>query len=363
MTMHYLKNNIRSDRLPARDAILRALCGMAVGACLIAAPAFGSSPESKNPDLFPLDSDKSVQADPVLNASALIDDRYVRLGDLFANVGDLAEKTVAHAPLPGERATLDAKWLFRVARAYRLNWRPVSLRQQVIVERAAQVISAEEIRDVLHTALMDEGATEDMELELLVPSQDMHVPTDVMAIAGVERLAYDKRSGRFSAVVAAPAGDPAAKRIRVAGMMHPMVDVPVVVRTVRRGETIRARDLEMQKIRAHGLRGAIVRDLEQLIGMTPKRILAPDRPIRTNDVQRPQWVERGKLVTLELRFGAMALTAQGKALDNGSEGDLVRVRNQESNQIVEAEVVGDGRVQVELAIPNHDKHAQLSGRR
>jgi flagella basal body P-ring formation protein FlgA len=42
----------------------------------------------------------------------------------------------------------------------------------------------------------------------------------------------------------------------------------------------------------------------------------------------------------------MLLTAQGKALQNGSEGDVIRISNSQSDTVVEAEVVGEGRVAV-----------------
>ena len=42
----------------------------------------------------------------------------------------------------------------------------------------------------------------------------------------------------------------------------------------------------------------------------------------------------------------MILTAQGKALDNGADGDTVRITNTQSKKVIEAEVTGMGRVAV-----------------
>ncbi len=42
----------------------------------------------------------------------------------------------------------------------------------------------------------------------------------------------------------------------------------------------------------------------------------------------------------------MVLTAQGKALKSGSDGDIVQIKNQRSNQVIEAEVIAPGRVAV-----------------
>ena len=57
---------------------------------------------------------------------------------------------------------------------------------------------------------------------------------------------------------------------------------------------------------------------------------------------------KGSLVTLILQTPKMTLTARGKALQPGSEGDVIRINNLQSNTVVEAEVVASGRVMVRL---------------
>ena len=74
--------------------------------------------------------------------------------------------------------------------------------------------------------------------------------------------------------------------------------------------------------------------------------MQPGRAIRSTDVRRPVLVEKGSLVTMSLDRPGMSLSARGKALDNGSEGDTVRIANAQSSNIVEARVTGPGRVTV-----------------
>jgi flagella basal body P-ring formation protein FlgA len=52
------------------------------------------------------------------------------------------------------------------------------------------------------------------------------------------------------------------------------------------------------------------------------------------------------LVTIILKSPKMTLTAQGKALDDGSDGDTVRITNTQSNKVIEAEVTGPAKVAV-----------------
>ena len=55
-------------------------------------------------------------------------------------------------------------------------------------------------------------------------------------------------------------------------------------------------------------------------------------------------VPKGGLVTIVLRSPKMVLTSQGKAINGGSEGDVIQVKNIQSKTVIEAKVTGPGRV-------------------
>ena len=71
----------------------------------------------------------------LLKETVTVNSRRVYIGDLFRNAGNKADIAIAYAPRPGQRAIFDARWLYRVARAYNLDWRPLGNQDQVVVER------------------------------------------------------------------------------------------------------------------------------------------------------------------------------------------------------------------------------------
>src|SRR3546814_15228367 len=81
-------------------------------------------------------------------------------------------------------------------------------------------------------------------------------------------------------------------------------------------------------------------DAGDLVGMSPRRGLAANTPIRIHDVERPIDVARGDTVVMPLQSGALMIPARGRALDQGSLGQVVRVLNVDSNRPVEAVVTG-----------------------
>lgn len=282
-----------------------------------------------------------------LRTAIIVEDNYVTLGDLFENAGPNAAKKIAYAPAPGKRATFDAKWLYRVASAYKLNWRPFSLNVHAIVERASQVIQRDEIHDALVAALRERGAGKDIEVELAASTSNLHIAADKASTVGIEGLNFDPGTGRFVATVAVPANDPAAARTRITGRIHKMVSVPVLAEAKRRGDVIEASDIQWRDMRAAEVRDHVITDDGELVGMAAKREIKADAIVSVSQIRRPILVAKGAIVTIELAHGGMSLSAQGKAIEEGSLGDVIKVTNVRSKKTIEAKINGNNRVAVQ----------------
>ena len=313
---------------------------------LASLPAAGAAKKSAKADAAE-QAEKATA--PLLRDAVTVDDKVVYLGDLFINVGDKGNAAVAYAPAPGERAIFDARWLYRVARAYRLNWRPLSARQQVVVERVSQVIERAEIVDTIMAALFEKGADPKSELELTTQLTRVHIAGTAQATVGVDDITFDARTQRFAAIISVPANDPAGEKIRLAGRVHAVVKVPVTSRVLSRREIISDRDVKWIRIRADRVMPDTVTSIDDLVGMSAKYGLRPNEMVRRSDVERPILVERGSLVTVTLNHGPMALTAQGKALERGAKGDVVQIINRRSQTVFEGEVTGPGRAMVKTS--------------
>ena len=282
-----------------------------------------------------------------LRTAVIVEDNYITLGDLFENAGANAGKKIAYAPAPGKRATFDAKWLFRVASAYKLDWRPFTMNTNSVVERASQVIQRDEIHDALIQALQARGVKSGFELELAAGTMNLHVAANNAGTVGIEGLTFDAGNGRFVATVAVPANDPAAQRTRVTGKIHKLVSVPVLADNKKRGDVIRASDIQWRDVRASNVRDHVITDDDELIGMAAKNEIKADSAINISQLRRPLLVAKGALVTIELAQGGMSLSAQGKAQEEGSLGDVIKVMNNRSNKIIEAKINGNNRVAVQ----------------
>ena len=288
-----------------------------------------------------------------LRRQVTVDQNSIRLGDLFDGPitgvpGVDANTVIAYAPQPGRRAIFDADWLSRMAYRYRLNWRPATRLDRAIVERTSTIVSGETISMALRDALAQRGYGDDHELDLSNRNLLIHIDSTKPATVDVVNLSVDMSSERFNAVVAIPAGDPNAQRHNITGRIFAMIEVPVPVTILRPGETIRSADVKWMPIRARSVRDTIVTDMDDLIDMEPRRALRQHTPIRLSDLRQPLDVEKGSVVTMLFQTPAMSLSATGIAEQDGTQGDIIRVRNSQTKLVVDARITGPDRVAVQI---------------
>jgi len=282
----------------------------------------------------------------VLRQAIVVDDNFIRLGDLFAGVTQNAETAVAYAPAPGRRAVFDARWLYRVAQAYGLNWRPMTLDDQAVISRASTIIGREEIEQHILSVLVAKGVGPNAQVELSNRMFRIEVAEGANPNITVEDVMFDGRANQFTAIVGATADNAPEQRFRVAGRVVEVREVPALSRRVLSGDIIRKGDVETVSVPGAHLRRDTIIDERELIGKAAKRTLRPGQPIQAADVQNPVLVPRRGLVTIVYQRSRITLTAKGRALEDGSDGDVIRVANTQSNTVIDAVVVGPNTVSV-----------------
>jgi len=85
-------------------------------------------------------------------------------------------------------------------------------------------------------------------------------------------------------------------------------------------------------------------DPDRLVGMKLKRNLGAGLPLSPNMIKAQTVIKRGQQVMLISQSRGISVRMQGKAMDNGAAGDLIRVKNLSSKRIVEGTVGTGGEV-------------------
>lgn len=283
-----------------------------------------------------------------LRNNVIVEGDVVKLGDIFEDAGMYADRAVINAPAPGRRLTLDINFLAEAARVYRVNWRPLSRFDRVIVERAGKTIAALEIVQHLRGPLATEGMPKNAHIELANRGLEINVPLNMSTDIEVRNISYEPASGRFSALVLVGSNDQSGQRVMLSGRTYATTPVPVLRRAISPGEIIRKDDIEIVHRREDQVARDAITDPQRLVGTTPRTRLRNGEPIRDSDTRAPLVVARNAQVLIRLVHGPMTLTAQGKAEEDGARGDVIRVRNMHSNKTIEATVTGPDTVAVNL---------------
>src|SRR6202035_3025352 len=97
--------------------------------------------------------------------------------------------------------------------------------------------------------------------------------------------------------------------------------------------------------------GADAATRDRAVGMQARRQLRAGQTLKTADLAKPDLVTRDQTVTLVYESTGLYLTIRGKALEGGTEGDVVSVLNLQSKRTVSGVVIGRGQVAISVATP------------
>ena len=282
----------------------------------------------------------------MLRGSVTVTSDTVTLGDVMDGAGSASHAFVARAPAPGHERVLRASHVYAVARANGISLPPVSAREMVAVHREGRRINSLQIREVLQAALADSMGDGAINVDLANPQISFYVPTDAPIGIAIEELEFNPRSARFSAIIVSAENSCFAVRARVTGRAVRVSSIPVPTRRIDKGEVIGETDVEWVGVASDRINGQTITDIVALVGMSPRKALKAGAPVRAAEVRAPLVVEKGNPVTMVFKTPSMVLTAGGRSLDEGAVGETIRVRNDNSQLIVDAIIAAPGVVNV-----------------
>ena len=120
--------------------------------------------------------------------------------------------------------------------------------------------------------------------------------------------------------------------------------VPVLTSRVKHGMVINEDDIVMDMVASAKVRANTVTDINMLVGKTAKRSISPHRSIRLDELESRKIVEIGNTVAMRYITPYMSINAVGEALQEGGIGDIIRVRNHDSNKIINARIISKDEV-------------------
>ena len=280
-----------------------------------------------------------------LRTATMLHGPVVRLSDLFDDAGANADRVLGTAPGPGGSIVVEAPQLAAIARQFGVDWRPGSAAERAVLERAGRLLPRDDVLKAVTAALVAAGASPDCEVELPGFTAPM-VPLDARPQALATELQYEAGSGRFNAVLSVTGEGMEPINLRVAGQVDDTIELPVAVARLGIGTVVRADDVRLARVHVAMVHGEVLHSESSVVGLQLRHAVVAGQPFAVADVMRPTMVQRGSDVQMQLQSPGISLLAQGVAMESGATGERIRVLNPSSRAVVEAEVIGPGRVRV-----------------
>jgi flagella basal body P-ring formation protein FlgA len=308
------------------------------------------------------DSDDVIAA-PSLRASITVADDVVRIGDVIDNAGTAAQIAIYRAPDLGTTGSIPTAQVISALRAHQVIGVDTRDLREISVTRLARTLDAKDIESQVARALEHRGGLGDaanLSLTFDRDLQDMRLESSNSGAMAPVAARYDARSGRFDvAFEIANDASSAPTKLRFSGTAIETVDAAVLARDVERNEVVKSSDVIFER-RAKASVGNDAASRDRAVGMQMRKALRAGQALHTSDLAKPDLVQRDQTVTLIFQSAGLYLTIRGKALEGGTEGDVVSVLNLQSKRTVTGTVVGRGQVSISVATPRQDT-SQTSG--
>ncbi len=329
--------------------IARALCSLFLATGLIAAP--GATAIAQTQETF---ASRNAIAAPVLRADVQVTGDLVRIGDLIDNAGSAGQIAIYRAPDLGTTGSLPVAQVLNTLRSHQVIGVETNGLKQISVTRLARALEGKEIEQQIGRALERRNGLGDAANLSLTFDRD---PGDVKLDTGFSGalqptiVRYDNRNGRFDITFEiGNENGAAATKLRFTGTAIETVEATVLARNVERNETLKSSDLLVER-RPKAEVGADAAARDRAVGMQARRQLRAGQAIKTADLVKPDLVQRDQSVTLTYEAPGIYLTMRGKALENGTEGDVVSVMNLQSKRTLSGTVTGRGQVSISPVLP------------
>src|SRR4051812_6007606 len=295
-----------------------------------------------------------ASAAPRLKELVTVSAEIVRIGDLVENAGMAADVPVFRAPDLGQTGAVPIARVADALRPYDITGLDTSGLSEVVVTRLSRALTAKDITGRIARAFAGQYGFGDAQNLAVILDRDiriLHVEPTVTADLVVARLNVEPRTGRFDIAFELP-GSMLSRRaaLRFTGTLTETIEAATLTRSLKPGEVVKASDVIVERRPKTEVRGEGMA-ANQAVGLAAKVALRNGQALRTDDLIKPQVVQRNEAVTIYYEVPGIMLTVRGKALEGGAMGDVVGVLNIQSNRTVQATVIGPGRVTIAAAGP------------
>lgn len=237
---------------------------------------------------------------------------------------------ISAAPRPNTSQRVNKELILYRLSPYLGSEKDIHLRipENMFVHRKAQVLSSDAISGIFREHIINHSPwdAEDIYFERISAPENLALPVGRLDYEIEERL-NNSYMGNISMTVRFMVDGKLERSINVSGRVSVSMDVVKSLRRISSGEIITAGDLTVVSERFIRFQGNVLTDMEDAVGKRAVRTIQADQNVIIGMIEDPPTVQRGDRVVIIADNGEIRITASGRVLEDGRNGDLVRVVN------------------------------------
>jgi flagella basal body P-ring formation protein FlgA len=189
----------------------------------------------------------------------------------------------------------------------------------------------------------------DLSRRLNIPSETLQLtfsPQDEKVLALAEPIfKFDVRPSRARALgnvswEVTIFTDSASKRVILSAEARAWEDQVIAARPLRTHKVLAESDFAVHHLLVDSLPGRPLLRLDQCVGQEAAEDISPGAVMTAQLVSAVPLVKPGQLVTITLRRGSVQLRSVARAMEEGSLGQTIRVRNENTRDMLDVTVTG-----------------------
>lgn len=268
-----------------------------------------------------------------------VDGPQVRLSDLIEGVDN--DVVVVRAPPPGSRRTVSRRQVLALG-----DFSQRKLPEQWTVVTRKQTLTCVDYRKQVSASLM-KALTKGLRVVSVNCSRDLVVPMGTLRLEA-HLLRSSRQAGRLSAKVEISATGWNTRNMVVAVEIDGRLPVVVANGSFSHGQALDQAAFRVEERLASELPADALSSLSQLEGFLSTSRINRDAIVQSRMLRAIPLVRRGSSVTISVVMDGLRLSSRGIVRQDGGRGEMVSVIALNSRKLLQARVVDEKTVAVEL---------------
>ncbi len=220
--------------------------------------------------------------------------------------------------------------------------------RQIEVARASRLLGTDEIRNAVEEFLKTRSA--EIKLNSIDYADDVFVVPGITKIEALKSI--NARPGFINIELKATVSPseinelPEETRFRVDASVDEWLEVPVATRPITKGALVEPGDVAMARLNLAAIPKDAAINQTRVIGLETKQNIGFGEVFRQNKLILPAVIDTGSKVNMRFRQGILEVVAKGTAIEAGTVGQAIKIRNDSSKKLIIGRVIEAGLVEV-----------------